>query len=357
MTMKTKALILVFLLTVAIGFQIRAQISVDELLDNTGEYISAGTNEDIDLARSYFNDANELMEEIRLEEPRIEKFFEKKKKKGERKSVGLKIARVEATKLYQQGFELIYYLISNSITGLDYEFEEDKAMVNSLSDEATELVSSAKSKITPYEDLSNREYKKEVDYYSLVSELNYANQLWMDAINKQKQAFAIHQAQEEKKKREVADINAWQTAISENSLSAYKNYLFNFPQGKHREEAEEKIKELEKQQELEAQRLREAEERKADSLSQAEKLLYRIQLIAVSKPLDDNAVKELYPGDEKVLERKENGLYKYTIGKFDSFKAAKAYRDKLNVESFIVAFDRGERIRLVDAIAQEKNSP
>ena len=73
MTMKTKALILVFLLTVAIGFQIRAQISVDELLDNTGEYISAGTNEDIDLARSYFNDANELMEEIRLEEPRIEK--------------------------------------------------------------------------------------------------------------------------------------------------------------------------------------------------------------------------------------------------------------------------------------------
>lgn len=85
---------------------------------------------------------------------------------------------------------------------------------------------------------------------------------------------------------------------------------------------------------------------------EAEKVNYRIQLMASSKriPLKPSN----FNGLENVEEYEVDGLYKYTIGNVSDYKKAvslqRTVREKAFPKAFIIAFYKGERIAISEAL-------
>jgi len=80
-------------------------------------------------------------------------------------------------------------------------------------------------------------------------------------------------------------------------------------------------------------------------------IIFKIQILAVRKEADELRVRSIYSGNEKVTENIENGWYKYTIGNFQTYAEAIAYKNKLNLlGSFVVAYQGGFRVDISSVI-------
>lgn len=88
------------------------------------------------------------------------------------------------------------------------------------------------------------------------------------------------------------------------------------------------------------------------AMSTVDGVVFRVQLIAVKKgPLSVKEQAKLYSGSETIMERQEEGMYKYTIGEFKTFREARNFRNNLQTkDTFIVSFRDGKRIPLDEAI-------
>ncbi len=64
--------------------------------------------------------------------------------------------------------------------------------------------------------------------------------------------------------------------------------------------------------------------------------IYKIQIAASKKPLDQHALDKIYTGEKQISQETENGWYKYAIGDFSSYKNAVEYCRKLQNENFFV---------------------
>lgn len=74
-------------------------------------------------------------------------------------------------------------------------------------------------------------------------------------------------------------------------------------------------------------------------------IIYRIQIIAVTRgELTESTLKSIYSGSETVHKRFEDGMYKYSIGEFTSFREALNFKNTLGIESFVVKFKDGQRV-------------
>ncbi|HAN78040.1 MAG TPA: hypothetical protein DCQ31_09850 [Bacteroidales bacterium] len=77
----------------------------------------------------------------------------------------------------------------------------------------------------------------------------------------------------------------------------------------------------------------------------AEPLVYKVQLIAVTKQLSKKELSRLYSGKNKVEIMEHAGLYKYFAGAFDNQADAEAFMTSLGIkDSFVVAFRGDERV-------------
>ena len=75
------------------------------------------------------------------------------------------------------------------------------------------------------------------------------------------------------------------------------------------------------------------------------RIVYKVQLIAVSEKMSDAKLSIIYSGGEKVHVFRETGLYKYMIGEFGSVVEAEAFRETIGItDSFVVAFRGNERV-------------
>ena len=83
---------------------------------------------------------------------------------------------------------------------------------------------------------------------------------------------------------------------------------------------------------------------------------YRIQIKAsLNVPFPVDTLAKQFSLIDYIAENKEEGWYKYTIGYFDNYKAAKDYRDKLRqkkgLEScFVVAYEKGKRLSHLSSV-------
>lgn len=89
----------------------------------------------------------------------------------------------------------------------------------------------------------------------------------------------------------------------------------------------------------------------------AEGFIFRVQIVACRVPLDKKTLRGIYNGPLEILELNEDNWYKYAIGEFTTYKAARQLRDQSNIPGvFVIAYLNGKRIKITPAIAYKKFS-
>lgn len=82
-------------------------------------------------------------------------------------------------------------------------------------------------------------------------------------------------------------------------------------------------------------------------------IIFRVQIIAVSKPLSEERLKEIYSGYADVYtEKSEYGLYEYWVGSFFTYNEALKFCNLYGNNSFIVAFKGNKRMNIRQAIEE-----
>jgi len=361
-----KSLILAFTGLLLLSYNLKSQVDVQQIIQPISFQLENDDFDEIEKAERLVNEANQMGEDLEEEDQRLEKYFAKKDKKGEKKSVYAKQYRIDRTKKYLDGLTKLHEILNERLNFAIFEYPEDQTVVNKLRNESDDLFASANQQFSPYEGLDKKALKKDYKYYSMISEFESIVQMCLSGIEKQIDAYAIWAAQTEKKQMEIADDNAWKDAQNKNTIDGYKEYLSGFPKGKYREDANEKIDELEKLAAEQARLAAEREQARLDSIAAAEAeaerlrllalqnqgptgLWYSIQIMAVYFQVDSVRINEIYKGEGEVTERYEDGMYKYTVGEFDTFEEAREFRKTISMPSFIVAFQDGERIPTLEA--------
>lgn len=88
------------------------------------------------------------------------------------------------------------------------------------------------------------------------------------------------------------------------------------------------------------------------AISDTSEFIFRVQIVACRVPLDENTLKGIYYGPEKIFELHEDNWYKYAITKFPTYRLARKIRDSLTVPgAFVIAYLHGKRIKITPAIA------
>jgi hypothetical protein len=89
----------------------------------------------------------------------------------------------------------------------------------------------------------------------------------------------------------------------------------------------------------------------------AEGFIFRVQIVACRVPLDKKTLRGIYNGPLEILELNEDNWYKYAIGEFTTYKAARQLRDQSNIPGvFVIAYLNGKRIKITPGIAYKKFS-
>lgn len=85
----------------------------------------------------------------------------------------------------------------------------------------------------------------------------------------------------------------------------------------------------------------------SDNKKSSASFSFKIQIMASRDKLSEQAMHKIYSGSENIDVNIEDNWYKYTIGKFKSYKDAKVFQDKIKVEgAFIVAYLNGKRVEV-----------
>ncbi|MFC2086881.1 SPOR domain-containing protein [Bacteroidota bacterium] len=383
-----KSLRIFFLVIICIGFytlNLKAQIEVSELTEGITDFLEASDFTSIQSAESKINEANQMIEDLAEEDERLEKYFKKSEKKGEKKSVDAKWYRIDAARIYLEGLKTIYRTLDDRLKEAEFEFSEDQARVESLRRQADENFTKANTDLTPYLGLDKKGDLKKIQYYFLIDELKSITQIQIDGIERIKEGFFIVGQQAEKKERLIADNNAWETALNENTIEAFQGYVDNFPTGRHTDEALSKIADIEAQDSLfsaqekqaaldeqmdeqawdsaktvntvasyetyimkfpQGMHVIEANERikRLQDLASQKEVFYTVQIFASRNKLSEEKLKKLYSGEYEIRERQEDGWFKYTIGEFDDLKDATELWKSLKIQSFLVGYYQGERV-------------
>lgn len=86
-------------------------------------------------------------------------------------------------------------------------------------------------------------------------------------------------------------------------------------------------------------------------------IIYKVQIAADKNVLTQNVLKKMYSGNKEIKMINENGWNKYSIGDFESFAEADAYRKKIGVEdAFVVGYEDGLKVDLL-AVNKENKKP
>lgn len=82
-------------------------------------------------------------------------------------------------------------------------------------------------------------------------------------------------------------------------------------------------------------------------------LEYRVQILSSTQKLDRDSIRKEYGLKEKVVEENFNGLYKYTVGEFNTYEQARDFKNKMDYSRyipFVIAYNRGVRITVGEAM-------
>ena len=78
---------------------------------------------------------------------------------------------------------------------------------------------------------------------------------------------------------------------------------------------------------------------------------FTVQILADKKPVSDSKIRTIYKGSLPVVENQGDGWYRYSLGKFDSYPAAKKALAESQVKGYVVAYKNSDRISVREAIS------
>ncbi len=344
--MKKLSILIILFLSV---FVFRAELvyaQSDDVFSFMEEYLTTDEASQIDRAKSSIAKADRMNSSIRTEDKKIEKYFKKKKKKGEKKSVEVKTLRIKQALYYEKAYTLVYNVYSEKIGESTFLFADDEARVGDLLDEAETDLASAKRKIKPYKNTTTKDLKKNVGYSKLKGDISSAVNLELSAVNRLVEAYSIYLDQESKKQLEEEEKRVWDNASSENTALSYQSYLDEYPTGKYASQARQKVRELEQEE----ARLAQEELDRQRSLAGA--LVFEVQIAASRKPISKASLTRLYRAKNEIKMKHYDKWYKYSVGKFSSYNEAKAFVKKLRVRgAFVVAYKNDQKVNIKEAIS------
>jgi len=331
--------LLIFLLSV---FQINNVYAQDDIYTFMEEHLTSSEKDQIDRAKSYIEKGDRLNSQISQAERKIKKH--KGKKKYEKKSVDAKTLRIKQALFYEKGLVGIYSVYGEKVATCVFLYDNDEKRVNDMQEEASDDFNSGKSKLKAYKKVSKKDLKKKVKHARLVSDLETSYSLKNSGIKKLIEAYGVYLEQETKRQLEEEEKRVWDNASSENSILAYNNYLSEYPSGKYASEARNNISDLE---EL-AKKTKEDEERMRSMAN----IKFHVQLAASKKPLSKWKIKRFYKGSKQVVMKHYDVWYKYSIGEFNSYEEAHAFKKTIKVKgAFVVAYQNDRKINDInDAI-------
>jgi hypothetical protein len=341
--MKKLAITLLFITATLGPVKIIAQDS--DLFSYMEQYLSSDEKDQVSRAKSGFEKAKKFDAQIKDEETKNEKYFSKKSKKSEKKSVDAKTFRIKQALNNEQAYGLLYNVYADKVGEGVFIYEEDENKVNKLLQDATADNASAAKKIKPYKTVTPKDLKKEVTYNKLKSDIEGMNSMFESSIKKLIEAYTIVVDQEQKKQLEDEENRSWQNAQSEGTIYGYQSYLSDYPQGKYASEARTQISDLEA---IEKKKL---EDSKSRSLKGD--LIFQVQIAASKVKLPQWKINKIYKGAKnEVQEKFYDEWYKYSVGSFKTYEEAKAYIKKIKVKgAFVVAYKGGTKIDIKEATA------
>lgn len=165
------------------------------------QYLTDDEKDQVARAKSSFDKAKKLDAEIKEEDSKTEKYFSKKSKKAEKKSVDGKTIRIKQAINYEQAYGLLYNVYADKVGEGVFIYPEDEEKVNKIVEEASAENGSAAKKIKPYKSVSPKDLKKDVTYSKLQSDISGMCSLYESAIKKLIEAYNVIVDQEQKKQQ------------------------------------------------------------------------------------------------------------------------------------------------------------
>lgn len=339
-----KLTIITFLLF--LGFTYTPEIFAQEdLTAFMEEHLTDSEKDQVGRATDNIAKAEKMDAQIREQDSEVQKYFSKKKKKGEKKSVEVKTLRIKQALYYEKGYALLYNVYSQKVGECVFVYEDDEAKVRALLEDAATDNEGAKRKMKDYKQVSPKDLKKDIEYAKLKSDLQGAMNLYTSGIKKLIEAYSIYLDQETKKQLEEEENRVWQNALSDNTIYSFQNYLNDFPNGKYASEARSQIADLEEQER------RKAEEQ---SRSLSGSLVFQVQIAASKVALPKHKIAKFYKATEEVTMKNYDGWFKYAVGNFKKYEDAKKFVKATRVKgAFVVAYLNGEKLDIKQAIQNQ----
>lgn len=346
------AIVFISIISIAFVLNLIAQSVDSNIFDRIHRELDSKDMNTITKADDLLKQADNELKEVEKEEESFEKFFPKKANKGERKAVDAKILRIEAADLRAKSYSAKFKVYKTKLESVKFEYAEDGTRAKELLAEAEKSLNTGNSNLKKYMGVKKSDLKDE-QYAKIQKDLAKVLELQQYAIDKTAEAFEIYFQQDEKKMKEMAEKDAWANAQSSNTINAYEAYLSKFPYGQYAGEAKTRIKQLE-----EEQRLADEERAKNESAvkEKATGVWFEVQVMAVTKQAKPEVINKVYKGSEAVREFQEDGWFKYSVGKFQTYKEAREFRTSTGVKgAFVVAFQDEQPIKVRDAKKLSKN--
>lgn len=307
------------------------------------EHLSDDEIQQIDRAKTNISKGDKLETKIKAEDKKVDKYFKKKKKKGEKKSAEVKEMRIKQALYYEKAYAAIYNVYYDKVNAANFIYDEDRVKADGHIDDAITENAEAKKVMKQYKSVSPKDLKKKIEYAKLKSDLQSAKNSYIGSIQYLIEAYTLVVDQEAKKQLEDQEEQAWQNAESDGTIYGYQSYLNDFPSGKYASAARSRIEELEDEER------RKREEEKSRNMKGA--LVYQVQIAASKKALPKWKVARLYKATSEVTRKNYDGWYKYSVGKFTKYEDAKKFVKAVRIKgAFVVAYLNDEKIDIKEAI-------
>ncbi|MEN8121233.1 MAG: hypothetical protein ABFS35_12840 [Bacteroidota bacterium] len=282
----------------------------------------------------------------------IERKYSKRGNKGykrrwEKKTWEAKQHRILAGKNYNSAYKMLSDLYSTLITSASYPSPADKTKALSLNDDASGNFEEANAKLAQIDDIS-KEQMKLTKYEDCKNNLKGINNLQIEAIRYQISAMEIFLNGGAIYSDESEDNLAWEQAQEENIIDSYHKYLSDNPRGKHMFEANNKIRELEKENGYSDNDVVTTDNKDYKNTNDRE-LVFKVQIAASKVTLTDWFISAKAPEEENVESVYIDNWNKYMVGSFSSYHEAAKYRDMLRStapDAFIVVFKDNIQIQV-----------
>ncbi len=242
-------------------------------------------------------------------------------------------------------YTLAYDVYSEVITTSRYYEKNDEDNANALNNKADDNLSDSKSKLNKFKKKIDKKSLQKLKYKKLISGIASIRGLQNEAIKKQFEAVGIMLKQGDKKLEDQKDNLAWENAQDINTISAYQEYIDDFPNGKYVAQARSKIAALKRA----AEDAKERENKKSN-------YTFKVQIAASKTRISKYSLARKYSDVSKISNVNEEGYFKYRVGSFDNYSDAAALKNSLQAkvpDAFVVVFDiNGQQIEVIDEMKQ-----